>query len=159
MIWTLSCHSQHISTNMWLKRSELTPFSTPSTIGSLESFLRNFSSTTLLQIEDIWEKEQKPSSFIHFISFYFPDDNLFLMMNGMMKVSLTEDGSWLKPPPNYPPIASSQSSSPHNLEEYISMEAETGLGDVLSLTEFVKKFHLNTWVITRWTAPVDSRVI
>jgi len=55
-----------------------------------------------------------------------------------------EDGSWLKPPPNYPPITSSQSSSPHNLEEYISMEAETGLGDVLSLTEFVKKFHLNT---------------
>ena len=144
MIWTPSCHSQHIFTNMWLKRSELTPFSTPSTIGSLESFLRNYSSTTLLQIEDIWEKEQKPSSFIHFISFYFSDDNLFLMMNGMMKVSLTEDGSWLKPPPNYPPISTSVST--HNLDEFISMEPGES-GEVLSLTEFVKKFHLNTWVL------------
>ena len=76
-----------------------------------------------------------------------------------MMVSVIEDGSWLKPPPNYPPITSSQSSSSHNLDEYISMDSNTGLGDVFSLTEFVKKFHLNTWVILRWTAPEDSRVI
>jgi len=55
-----------------------------------------------------------------------------------------EDGSWLKPPPNYPPISTSVST--HNLDEFISMEPGES-GEVLSLTEFVKKFHLNTWVL------------
>jgi len=47
----------------------------------------------------------------------------------------------LKPPPNYPPISTSVST--HNLDEFISMEPGES-GEVLSLTEFVKKFHLNT---------------
>ena len=50
-----------------------------------------------------------------------------------------EDGSWLKPPPPYPCI--SNSISAHNLDEFISMDASTGFGEVLSLTDFVKKFH------------------
>jgi len=50
-----------------------------------------------------------------------------------------EDGSWLKPPPSYPCIANS--STAHNLEEFISMDTSKGDGEVLSLTEFVKKFH------------------
>jgi hypothetical protein len=49
-----------------------------------------------------------------------------------------EDGSWLKPPPPYPCIVSP--TSQHNLDEFINMET-SGLGEVLSLTEFVKKFH------------------
>merc|ERR1719483_1086250 len=50
-----------------------------------------------------------------------------------------EDGSWLKPPPPYPCILNSISA--HNLDEFISMDASTGFGEVLSLTDFVKKFH------------------
>jgi len=49
-----------------------------------------------------------------------------------------EDGSWLKPPPTYPCIVSP--TSQHNLDEFINMES-AGLGQVLSLTDFVKKFH------------------
>ena len=55
-----------------------------------------------------------------------------------------DDGSWLKPPPNYPCI--SNSASAHNLDEFISMDGSTGFGEVLSLTDFVKKFHLH-WEI------------
>ena len=51
-----------------------------------------------------------------------------------------EDGSWLKPPPTYPPITSP--SSTHNLDDFISMDESSGFGEVLSLTDFVKKFHL-----------------
>lgn len=51
-----------------------------------------------------------------------------------------EDGSWLKPPPPYPAISSATAS--HNLDEFISMEANTGVGDVYSLTEFVKTFYV-----------------
>ena len=58
---------------------------------------------------------------------------------------LKEDGSWLKPPPSYPCITAPHTT--HNLEEFISMDtvdSESERGPVLSLTEFVKKFHLNT---------------
>jgi len=55
-----------------------------------------------------------------------------------------DDGSWLKPPPTYPCI--SNSTSAHNLDEFISMDGSTGYGEVLSLTDFVKKFHLH-WEI------------
>lgn len=48
------------------------------------------------------------------------------------------DGTWMKAPPAYPPISTSESS--HNLDDFISMEASVGIGEVLSLTEFVKKF-------------------
>jgi hypothetical protein len=44
----------------------------------------------------------------------------------------------MKAPPAYPPISTSESS--HNLDDFISMEASVGIGEVLSLTEFVKKF-------------------
>jgi len=54
---------------------------------------------------------------------------------------LKEDGSWLKPPPSYPCITAPHTT--HNLEEFISMDSSAGLGEVLSLTEFVKKFHLH----------------
>lgn len=55
-----------------------------------------------------------------------------------------EDGSWLKPPPSYPPIAGPGSQSSHNLEDFTRMEEDSSeYGPVLSLTEFVRKFHLN----------------
>ena len=53
-----------------------------------------------------------------------------------------EDGSWLKPPPSYPPISGPGAQSSHNLEDFIRMEAGASeRGPVLSLTEFVRKFH------------------
>ena len=58
----------------------------------------------------------------------------------------SEDGSWLKPPPSYPPIAGPGSQSSHNLEDFTRMEEDNSeYGPVLSLTEFVRKFHLNNW--------------
>lgn len=63
-----------------------------------------------------------------------------------------EDGTWLKPPPPYPCIQgndsrSTSSTSPnslaHNLDQFISMETNTGFGEVMSLTDFVRKFHLH----------------
>jgi len=48
------------------------------------------------------------------------------------------DGSWLKPPPPYPCIQTP--ATQHNLDDFINMET-SDLGEVLSLTEFVKKFH------------------
>ena len=47
----------------------------------------------------------------------------------------------MKAPPAYPPICTPESS--HNLDDFISMEASVGVGDVLSLTEFVKRFFRN----------------
>ncbi|KAL1512509.1 hypothetical protein ABEB36_002091 [Hypothenemus hampei] len=49
------------------------------------------------------------------------------------------DGSWIKPPPNYPAIANS--SSIHNLEDYIQMDIGKGPGQVLNLTQFVQRFY------------------
>jgi len=54
------------------------------------------------------------------------------------------DGSWLKPPPPYPCIQSDGDSTgcDHNLEDFISMEPGEGqFGEVLSLTDFVRRFH------------------
>ena len=77
--------------------------------------------------------------------------SLFILNNIVkhrLHVWWQEDGSWLKPPPSYAAISSPGSQSEHNLEEFISMDtvdSESERGPVLSLTEFVKKFHLNTW--------------
>jgi len=63
-----------------------------------------------------------------------------------------EDGTWLKPPPPYPCIQGSDSRSTcstspnglvHNLDQFISMESSSGFGEVMSLTDFVRKFHLH----------------
>ena len=51
------------------------------------------------------------------------------------------DGTWMKSPPSYPPISTPESS--HNLDDFISMESAVGVGEVLTLTEFVKKFFRN----------------
>jgi len=54
------------------------------------------------------------------------------------------DGSWLKPPPPYPCIQGEKDKeeSAHNLEDFISMEPGEGrFGEVLSLTDFVRRFH------------------
>ncbi len=50
-------------------------------------------------------------------------------------------GFRMKSPPAYPPICTAEST--HNLDDFISMEATVGVGEVLSLTEFVKKFFRN----------------
>ena len=45
-------------------------------------------------------------------------------------------------PPSYPPISGPGAQSSHNLEDFIRMEAGASeRGPVLSLTEFVRKFH------------------
>ncbi|KAF5278708.1 hypothetical protein FQA39_LY18363 [Lamprigera yunnana] len=52
------------------------------------------------------------------------------------------DGTWIKPPPNYPAIASAVST--HNLEDYIQMDEKKGPGQVLNLSQFVKCFYKPT---------------
>ncbi|CAH0551559.1 unnamed protein product [Brassicogethes aeneus] len=49
------------------------------------------------------------------------------------------DGTWIKPPPNYPAITTPK--NPHNLEDFIQMEATKGPGQVFSLTQFVQRFY------------------
>lgn len=49
------------------------------------------------------------------------------------------DGSWIKPPPNYPAISSPVTA--HNLEDYIQMDSTKGPGQVLNLSQFVQRFY------------------
>jgi len=54
------------------------------------------------------------------------------------------DGTWMKPPPDYPCISTAEAT--HNLDEFISMDSSSsgsGNGDVMSLNDFVKRFHHN----------------
>jgi len=56
------------------------------------------------------------------------------------------DGTWMKPPPPYPcimPSSESGISTSHNLDDFISMDGSIGNGEVLNLTEFVKRFFRN----------------
>jgi len=58
------------------------------------------------------------------------------------------DGSWMKPPPPYPCImppsdSGSSTTTSHNLDDFISMDPTVGIGDVLHLMDFVKKFFRN----------------
>ena len=143
MILTQSCHSRHISTSTSPRHSGPTPSSTRSTTGSSEWSLPRHFSRTSPQTGDTWEKES--TSLVAGLC----AGHLSLTLKCFTKQSTvdrslvtllpTEDGTWLKPPPSYPCIANS--STAHNLEEFISMEASKGDGEVLSLTEFVKKFH------------------
>lgn len=49
------------------------------------------------------------------------------------------DGSWKHPPPSYPPII--QSGKGNNLEDLINMTPKKGHGEVMNLTDFVKRFY------------------
>ncbi|XP_030766309.1 protein N-terminal glutamine amidohydrolase [Sitophilus oryzae] len=49
------------------------------------------------------------------------------------------NGTWIKPPPNYPAICTP--GSIHNLEDYIQMDGAKGPGVVLNLTQFVQRFY------------------
>jgi len=56
------------------------------------------------------------------------------------------DGSWMKPPPPYDCISTQEAV--HNLDEFISMDnqdqsSSSEIGEVITLTEFVKKFYRN----------------
>lgn len=51
------------------------------------------------------------------------------------------DGSWMKPPPPHPCISTKEAA--HNLDEFISMDSSAGVGEVMSLTDFVKRFYKN----------------
>merc|ERR1711953_187440 len=56
------------------------------------------------------------------------------------------DGTWMKPPPPYPcilPPSESGISTSHSLDDFISMDPSVGIGEVLNLTEFVKRFFRN----------------
>lgn len=51
-----------------------------------------------------------------------------------------KDGSWLAPPPSYPPIRSQKSSN--NIQEFISMKQDsTAPGSILTESEFLDSFH------------------
>ncbi|TRY73478.1 hypothetical protein TCAL_11818 [Tigriopus californicus] len=49
------------------------------------------------------------------------------------------DGTWMKPPPPYPCIQTPESA--HNLDDFISMDTSVGVGEILSLKEFVQRFY------------------
>ncbi|XP_077298745.1 N-terminal glutamine amidase tungus [Arctopsyche grandis] len=49
------------------------------------------------------------------------------------------DGSWIKPPPPYPAISTSECT--HNLDEYTNMDSAVGPGQVFSLVQFVQRFY------------------
>lgn len=51
------------------------------------------------------------------------------------------DGSWMSPPPPYPPIHTSESQM--NLDDFISMDPQVGWGAVYSLDQFLQT-HLST---------------
>ncbi|GAB6019336.1 Protein N-terminal glutamine amidohydrolase, variant 2 [Chamberlinius hualienensis] len=47
-------------------------------------------------------------------------------------------GEWLKPPPTYPCIQTSDSSN--NLPEFLSMDPYVGIGQILTLDQLMEKF-------------------
>uniref|UniRef100_A0AAG5D561 Protein N-terminal glutamine amidohydrolase n=1 Tax=Anopheles atroparvus TaxID=41427 RepID=A0AAG5D561_ANOAO len=49
------------------------------------------------------------------------------------------DGSWIKPPPSYPPIQTTGSS--HSLDDFICMKPGRGPGAVYDLLHFVQQFY------------------
>ncbi|XP_071867838.1 protein N-terminal glutamine amidohydrolase [Bombus fervidus] len=50
-----------------------------------------------------------------------------------------EDGTWIKTPPDYPPI--STSTCKDNLDSFINMDPGTGFGVVLTLDQLFDRFH------------------
>ncbi|KOC66476.1 Protein N-terminal glutamine amidohydrolase [Habropoda laboriosa] len=50
-----------------------------------------------------------------------------------------EDGTWIKTPPDYPPI--STATCKDNLDSFINMDPETGFGVVLTLEQLFNRFH------------------
>ncbi|XP_076180863.1 protein N-terminal glutamine amidohydrolase isoform X1 [Ptiloglossa arizonensis] len=50
-----------------------------------------------------------------------------------------EDGTWIKTPPDYPPISTPRCKD--NLDTFINTEPETGLGVVLTLDQLFERFH------------------
>ena len=54
---------------------------------------------------------------------------------------LKPDGTWMKPPPSYPPIRTAETA--HNLDDFISMDPSVGVGEIHSLKEFVARFYRN----------------
>jgi len=51
------------------------------------------------------------------------------------------DGSWMKTPPPYAAIRTPETN--HNLDEFISMDPAAGVGEIMSLKDFVKRFYKN----------------
>ena len=49
-----------------------------------------------------------------------------------------DDGSWMKPPPEYPPIKTLNAL--HNLEIFIDMKNVSYPGKVLNCIDFLNKF-------------------
>lgn len=49
-----------------------------------------------------------------------------------------DTGEWLKPPPEYPCIQTACATN--NLSEFISMDSSVGIGDILTLDQFLSRF-------------------
>lgn len=52
---------------------------------------------------------------------------------------LNDDGKYMETPPDYPPIKTQDSN--HNIDDFISMDEKVGTGTVMSLNDFVNRFH------------------
>ncbi|XP_075228436.1 N-terminal glutamine amidase tungus [Lycorma delicatula] len=95
-----------------------------------------------------------PTPFYHYLSKTFRSDkNLkpdfyrkFRVIDGPTYLNkfasdrrhMITDGMWLKEPPSYLPISTPECK--HNLESFISMSADEGYGEVLTLAQFCKRF-------------------
>ncbi|GFY42532.1 protein N-terminal glutamine amidohydrolase [Trichonephila inaurata madagascariensis] len=50
----------------------------------------------------------------------------------------SSDGSWIKEPPPYPCLSTSDSTN--NIDDFISMDPTFGIGEVMNLNQFLEKF-------------------
>ena len=96
-----------------------------------------------------------PASFIDYVKQTFgSDDNLKPQFRRYFRViradvflerfasdrshMLSETGEWMSPPPSYPPILTAESAN--NLQDFISMQPDSGYGEVMQRQTFATKF-------------------
>ncbi|KAH8401761.1 hypothetical protein KR009_007760, partial [Drosophila setifemur] len=76
-----------------------------------------------------------------------PSDTYLIEFSSDRRHMRRPDGSWIKPPPSYPPILSN--TNMHCLGDFICMSAGKGPGAVYSLSEFVQNFYKSPHVIAQ----------
>ncbi|KAH8254532.1 protein N-terminal glutamine amidohydrolase [Drosophila kikkawai] len=76
-----------------------------------------------------------------------PADTYLIEFSSDRRHMRRPDGSWIKPPPSYPPILSN--TNLHCLGDFICMSAGKGPGAVYSLSEFVQNFYKSPHVMAQ----------
>ncbi|XP_052842837.1 protein N-terminal glutamine amidohydrolase isoform X2 [Drosophila gunungcola] len=76
-----------------------------------------------------------------------PADTYLIEFSSDRRHMRRPDGSWIKPPPSYPPILSN--TNIHCLGDFICMSAGKGPGAVYSLSEFVQNFYKSPHVMAQ----------